>query len=443
MQPKIKSEILTYEKTRKAADAGDATAQFNLGIIYANGYGVTQEYDQAAYWFRKAAEKGDDAAQFNLGVMYASGQGVPQNYAEAVSWYHKAARQGNTNAHVNLGVMYAIGQGVAQNYDQAAYWFSSAAENGDDDAKYILGQMAASGQGMPQDFGNAAYWLGKITKQSDDNTQNNIGVTFSDGKIVQQNDAKTTTSVRIATEKRNSTAEVKKKKWFSKIESRDEAIEVVKEASLAFFVIATLEAAFAIFFRISFLFDSAIFAIGGLFLRKYNSRAVSIGLLTVSMIDTGVTFANAGGANLGGGKNWVVALLIVFASVRAVDATFKLHGRFSKERHISKTNTYNTKQQDSTKNWGAYTVIIMALILAAAFYVYRDNQSVTRSVVNASSVYQPPQNTAPAQPNPYGDLLPDAVINSKLRDSTIKINFNSAQIQGLVKNKTNDWTIKK
>ena len=47
--------------------------------------------DDAAAWYRKAAEQGDANAQFNLGLMYAKGQGVPQDYAAAHKWLNLAA----------------------------------------------------------------------------------------------------------------------------------------------------------------------------------------------------------------------------------------------------------------------------------------------------------------------------------------------------------------
>src|SRR4051795_1066677 len=58
------------------ATAGDPQAQYNLGLLYARGQGVTQDYAQAAQWYEKAAVQGVPAAQYNLGVMYANGQGV-------------------------------------------------------------------------------------------------------------------------------------------------------------------------------------------------------------------------------------------------------------------------------------------------------------------------------------------------------------------------------
>ncbi len=58
------------------------------------------------------AEQGSAKAQFNLGLMYADGEGVSQNDAEAVNWYRKAAEQGLADAQYNLGVMYDNGRGV-------------------------------------------------------------------------------------------------------------------------------------------------------------------------------------------------------------------------------------------------------------------------------------------------------------------------------------------
>lgn len=78
----------------KGANKGDARAQHILGVIYATGQGVPQDYNQAVSWYRKSAEQGYADAQFSLGVAYAKGQGVPQDYSQAVSWSRQAAEQG-------------------------------------------------------------------------------------------------------------------------------------------------------------------------------------------------------------------------------------------------------------------------------------------------------------------------------------------------------------
>ena len=117
---------------RLAADQGDARAQANLGIMYANGQGVPQDYVQAVKWYRLAADRGDAKAQFNLGGMCASGHGVPQDYAQAAKWFRLAADQGNAGAQYRLGHMYDLGRGVPKDAVEAHKWFNLAAGGASD-----------------------------------------------------------------------------------------------------------------------------------------------------------------------------------------------------------------------------------------------------------------------------------------------------------------------
>ncbi len=50
---------------RKAAEQGDASAQFNLGRMYAEGEGVKRDYEQAHMWFNIASANGDKGASKN------------------------------------------------------------------------------------------------------------------------------------------------------------------------------------------------------------------------------------------------------------------------------------------------------------------------------------------------------------------------------------------
>jgi uncharacterized protein len=66
---------------------------------------VPQDYAQALIWYRKAAEQGDARAQFGLGLMYADGHGVPQDYVRAHMWFNIAAgAQGASDASVRDSV---------------------------------------------------------------------------------------------------------------------------------------------------------------------------------------------------------------------------------------------------------------------------------------------------------------------------------------------------
>jgi len=86
---------------RPLAEQGDASAQFNLGVMYANGRGVPEDDREAVKWYRKAAEQGDASAQYNLGVMYDNGSGVPEDDVLAYMWWNLAAASGHKNSKKN------------------------------------------------------------------------------------------------------------------------------------------------------------------------------------------------------------------------------------------------------------------------------------------------------------------------------------------------------
>jgi hypothetical protein len=110
------------------AEQGDPRAQTTLGLLYYRGSkDVPRDEAEAAKWFRLAAEHGDATAQFNLGVMYSEGQGVPQDHAKAAKFYRSAAEQGNPQAQYNLALWYAEGDGGAPDLVAAHMWFNLAA----------------------------------------------------------------------------------------------------------------------------------------------------------------------------------------------------------------------------------------------------------------------------------------------------------------------------
>jgi TIR domain/Sel1 repeat len=110
--------------TKKAMD--NAVAMGNLGLLYANGRGVAQDYAEARKWYEQAAGLGYSDAMFNLGVLYEQGHGVTQDFAEARKWYEKAAALGNAAAMTNLGLLYQNGRGVAQDSAEARKWYEQA-----------------------------------------------------------------------------------------------------------------------------------------------------------------------------------------------------------------------------------------------------------------------------------------------------------------------------
>ena len=107
---------------------------------------------------RRLADQGDALAQFSLGFMYDNGYGVPQDYAEAISGTvrppsRKTPRPSTTWPHVQ------VGYGVQRDYDEAMRWFRRAADQGDAGAQYNLAFMYATGRGVRKDLVQAYMWF--------------------------------------------------------------------------------------------------------------------------------------------------------------------------------------------------------------------------------------------------------------------------------------------
>jgi TPR repeat protein len=57
-----------------------------------------KEYKEAAEWFTKAAEQGNMDAQYELGVLYLNGDGITKDSDKAIKWFNKAGDQGHVKA---------------------------------------------------------------------------------------------------------------------------------------------------------------------------------------------------------------------------------------------------------------------------------------------------------------------------------------------------------
>jgi hypothetical protein len=95
----VQAQTPAADALRVRAEAGDAVAQYNLGVSYANGRGVPQDDAEAVRWYRLAADQaelgsgvqsGTPAAQHALAVMHRDGRGVPQDDVEAIRWLELA-----------------------------------------------------------------------------------------------------------------------------------------------------------------------------------------------------------------------------------------------------------------------------------------------------------------------------------------------------------------
>ncbi len=121
--------------TRADAEAGNADAQFGMGVC-CSITGATPDYTQAAEWYRKAAEQNHHLAQFNLGQMFAHGHGMAVDEAAAAMWIRRAADGGDAGAQFDLGrrcqrdSRKTVEGAAAESRIEAYKWYRLAAAQG-------------------------------------------------------------------------------------------------------------------------------------------------------------------------------------------------------------------------------------------------------------------------------------------------------------------------
>ena len=236
MDQKIYREIEMI-KCRKAAEQGDADAQYRLGTCYAIGDGVETNEAEALKWYHKAAEQGHEGAKGRLVDWYKleEDRAVKWYRKAEVGWYRKAAEQGCVIAQFRLGMCYATGTGVEQNQEKAEEWFDKikdpfdqfmigncflaplhfdfirdevmamkwyrkAAEQGYANAQYNLGWMYANGEGVSKDDNEAVKWYRKAAEQGDAHAQNSLGMMYGFGRGVPKDDSESAKWYRKAAE---------------------------------------------------------------------------------------------------------------------------------------------------------------------------------------------------------------------------------------------------
>ena len=119
--------MLAQNSSKKGCRYGS----YILGLFHEHGLkGVGKDLVKAFKFHQQAAKKGLDDAQYHLGNMYDNGFGVDKNTTKALKWFHRAACQKHSSALYNIGVYHEYGLCVPKNEDKALYWYVRAQEAG-------------------------------------------------------------------------------------------------------------------------------------------------------------------------------------------------------------------------------------------------------------------------------------------------------------------------
>src|SRR5262249_42300451 len=98
---KAQKEKLELEALTEKAKAGDAEAQYKLGVHY-----CFEQSTEAINWFKLAATQGVVAAQYDLGMLnmiFRGGNDASQSYKSAYYWYALALKSNKNDDLVPLG----------------------------------------------------------------------------------------------------------------------------------------------------------------------------------------------------------------------------------------------------------------------------------------------------------------------------------------------------
>jgi TPR repeat protein len=127
--------------------------------MYGSGRGVAADPAAAWQWRLRAAQLGDAGAQFVVGMRYLNGPGVVRDPNEAAFWLEQAARQNHPHAAFELGLLLLAGDGVTPNPERGLDWLRAAADLGLLDAQEALAEIYGQGRaGVRKDAAASARW---------------------------------------------------------------------------------------------------------------------------------------------------------------------------------------------------------------------------------------------------------------------------------------------
>jgi len=220
---------------QKASDAGNAEAQYKIGLIYEeiyeqenqafswylvsaqNGFAPAQyvvakhyfdfekkettweslkkdDNDLILYqmWMKKSADNDFAPAQYEVGSWYEFGGGfasfAEENPQMAFSWYLKSAENGYAEAQYRVAKCYDLGElKTTQNKEEALFWYITAAENGHIEAMVDAGVFSYNGDGgTPEDKKVAVGCFLEAAEEGSARAQYNLAICYENGDGVQQ-----------------------------------------------------------------------------------------------------------------------------------------------------------------------------------------------------------------------------------------------------------------
>lgn len=142
-----KNKAAAVEQCRRRADAGEAGAQYDMGLLSQVGKHVAKDGRAAASWMKKSADGGDIDALATLGVYYLRGPGVERDAERGLGMIREAADKGSFVGMVSLAYAYYDGSGVKQDKKTSRKLLRKAAALGSPIAAHLMKRWFGFGDG--------------------------------------------------------------------------------------------------------------------------------------------------------------------------------------------------------------------------------------------------------------------------------------------------------
>ncbi len=170
----------------RSAGGGFAEAQFQLGRIYETGEYVALDLAKAYSYYQGAAKQNHPEGALALGILYLTGRGVAADDLKARDWFEIAAEAGNPHAVFNLAILYEVAPTEQQDLAKALHYYRIAAEQGNPQAIFKTGEMLTRGRGVEPDHAEAARWLTQAAHLDHPEAQWYLGIMYARGRGVEQ-----------------------------------------------------------------------------------------------------------------------------------------------------------------------------------------------------------------------------------------------------------------
>lgn len=163
----------------EAAARGVPRSMYAVGRGHATGeWGLREDSKLAKKWLRRAADANEPEAMFDLGCISYKGWDEPADRAGAAEWFERAAELDHAESMRVLAGMYLAGHGLSKDPAKAVQLLTRAVGRGNIEAKYDLAACLLAGIGVAEDRGRARQLLNEAADAGSDRARKRLEAEF-------------------------------------------------------------------------------------------------------------------------------------------------------------------------------------------------------------------------------------------------------------------------